>query len=292
MLKKNKPPTLWWLTTCFFALWCTQAPASTPFGVNWLASQTHQGGISTPNDVAIAFQSTAEALRTFDALNQQEPLKNIMALGRGALNAVSYHSTESLSRQIIAGHENTDDVSELVNELLALQNPDGGFGELADFDSTVLNTAFALEALAMAAPSETQTTERAITFLTQHQNPDGSFVLNAVNESAIYVTALASSALQRFLFNAKILPYVEAANDYLYKNQTEDGGWETDWETAIALLAVASATADTSFYKPAAQILRTHQDNKGSWGEDAYTTALALRALQYVKRIQFPVEPE
>ncbi|MEK8019926.1 MAG: prenyltransferase/squalene oxidase repeat-containing protein [Candidatus Parabeggiatoa sp.] len=265
---------------------------SATFGVNWLASQTHQGGISTPNDVAIGFQSTAEALRTFHALNEEEALKNIMAIGQEALNAVSYHSTESLSRQIIAGHENGDDISAQVNELLALQNPDGGFGEMADFDSTVLNTAFALEALAMAAPSETQTTERALTFLTQHQNPSGSFVLNAVNESAIYVTALASSALQRFLFKQQLLPYVEAANDYLYKNQIEGGGWETDWETAIALLAVASATADTSFYKPAAQVLRTHQDNKGSWGEDAYTTALALRALQYVKRIQFPVEPD
>jgi len=41
---------------------------------------------------------------------------------------------------------------------------------------------------------------------------------------------------------------VEIANNYLYQNQVEGGGWATDWETAHALLAVASATADTSLY--------------------------------------------
>jgi hypothetical protein len=66
----------------------------------------------------------------------------------------------------------------------------------------------------------------------------------------------------------------------------------TDWETAHALLAVASATADTSLYSPAANKLRSHQATNGAWGDDAYTTALALRALHYVKRIQFAVEPD
>jgi len=67
------------------------------------------------------------------------------------------------------------------------------------------------------------------------------------------VTAKASQALQRFLFNANVIANVETANNYLYQNQVEGGGWATDWETAHALLAVASATADTSFYSPAEQ---------------------------------------
>jgi len=128
--------------------------------------------------------------------------------------------------------------------------------------------------------------------LLEHQNNDGSFVLNTANESAIYVTAKASYALQRFLFNANVIANVETANNYLYQNQVEGGGWATDWETAHALLAVASATADTSLYSPAANKLRSHQATNGAWGDDAYTTALALRALHYVKRIQFAVEPD
>lgn len=290
MVKTIKPSI--YLPTRFIAVLALVLPPTIQanIGVNWLINQTHTGGISTPNDVATNYQSTSESLRAFHALGENQPFVSQVVQ---ILNANHDLSTENLCQQIIVNVENGNDSSSLVNELMALQNADGGFGEVKGFDSTVLNTAFALQALAIAGIKETPAIEHAIHFLIEHQNPNnGSFGLNVANESAIYVTAKASQALQRFLFHANVTTNIEAANNYLYQNQVEEGGWATDWETAHALLAVASATAETSLYTSAAQALRSHQATNGSWGEDAYTTALALRALHYVKRIQFPLEPD
>jgi streptogramin lyase len=291
MLKKTQPPHKARILR-FFAMWffCFSLPASANSGLNWLASQTHTGGISTPDDVAITFQATAEALRTIHAFGEDTTFSSIVEFGQQILNTENEPSTENLSRRLIATAEPGNNVSVLINDLLALQNPDGGFGQRAGFDSTVLNTAFALEALAIAKASEKERIEQAITFLTNHQNLDGSFRLNSANENALYVTSLATIALQRFLFQAQITDNVDKANQYLLLKISQDQ-IASDWELALTLLSVASATADNSLYKTAAATLRSHQNPNGSWDNDVYITALALRALHHVRRIQFPVDP-
>ncbi len=242
-----------------------------------------------PNDVAISFQATAETLRTIHIFDENTTFPNVVALGHQTLKAENYRNTENVSRHLIATAEKGEDVSVLINELLTFQSLDGGFGETASFDGTILNTAFALEALAITEASKDEQIEQALIFLANRQNLDGSFILNSANENSIYVTALAAIALQRFLSKVQVANLVEKSNQYLL-SQINQAQSITDWELALILLSVASTTADTSLYKPAAQTLRSHQNINGLWDNDVYITALALRALNYVQHLQFPTD--
>ena len=277
----------------FMVVWffCVSLPAYAESGINWLANQAHTGGISTADDVATPFQATAETLRTIHVFGEDTTFSSVVDLGHHTLKTENYRNTENVSRHLIATAEKGDDVLALVKELLAFQNFDGGFGEIAGFDSTVLNTAFALEALAIAEFSGGDQIEQALAFLTSQQNPDGSFILNSANENSIYVTALAATALQQFLFRYQVVNFIEKANQYLL-DQISQTQITTDWELALSLLSVASAIADTSRYKSAAQTLLSHQNPNGSWDNDVYITALALRALHHVQYLQFPADPD
>lgn len=258
--------------------------------VSWLASRANpDGSFATPDDVATPFQATAEALRTFRALGETTQPGIPAALG--FINAEGFHNTENLARKIIANAEASVDVSTLLAELLAMRNADDGFGELLGFNSTPLDTAFALEALVAAGGNESNVIAGAISYLSANQNPDGGFSRNSVNASSVYITALVSGVLQRFLLFENSVEIADTASAFLFGNQVPGGGWASDWETALALLAVIPSTTDATRYAPALDALRARQLANGSWGNDVYATALALRVLHLAESIKFPVDP-
>ena len=118
-----------------------------PAAVDWLqANTTPNGEISTSTDIDNPFQATSEALRTFSVLNIPPQVGTVTALQ--FINSESYHSTEYLVRKIIVNHLYGNDISSYVTELRGMQNWDGGYGELHAYDSSVLDTAFALDAFA------------------------------------------------------------------------------------------------------------------------------------------------
>lgn len=269
-------------------LWAT--PLYAAFDVDWLtAQQNPDGSYATVNDVATAFQATAESLRSFHLLEETNPPGIPAALS--FINAESFHSTENLTRKIIANANAGADVSELLAELVVTQNPDGGFGVLAGFQSTPLETAFALKAMAAAGLDQSNAINAAISYITSSQHSDGSYSSSVGNESSVYITALVSQALQRFLFTGGAPQVIDAANACLLANQVSAGGWVSDWETALALLAIVPVTADATRYATALDALRARQLANGSWGNDVYATALALRVLHLVENIKFPPDP-
>lgn len=184
-----------------------------------------------------------------------------------------------------------DEVTGLINELVMLQNPDGGFGELAGYQSTVLDTAYALKALSRAGYANSQVIIDAIGYLSQQQDTTGGFGLGGANDNSVYITAQVSLALQPYVFTYQVGNQINQASTYLYDQQLPAGGWQTVWETAQALLALVPVTTDTSRYANALTVLRNAQSANGSWSDNVYATALADRVLFLVASATLPVDP-
>jgi len=157
----------------FFLLCSVATAASAATAVDWLASQQDPyGAYTVPIDIATPYQSTAETLRAFQAAGQIAQVGIPAALQ--FVNAETLHSTENLSRKIIANLQAGNSVSALVTELITLQNEDGGFGELVGYSSTVLDTAHALEALTLAGQPIAQPVGSAVGYLTRAQLVGGA----------------------------------------------------------------------------------------------------------------------
>jgi hypothetical protein len=257
-------------------------------GVSWLTQQARSdGSYSTSVDVGTAFQSTAEAVRTLRALGHGSELSPAITF----LSAELYDGTEYLARKIIATAEAGGDVSNLVTELVARQGVDGGFGEFSGYDSTALDTGFALEALDSAGFADSTVIANALSYLTSHQNADGGFVAADPTASSVYSTAVIAHALQRFQLKFSLGVPIDSAARFLYGQQLAGGGWASTWETALALLATVPVTTDPHLYTNAVQVLTAGQGAAGDWDGSVYNTALAVRALNIQQNASPPVNP-
>lgn len=107
------------------------------------AVQRADGAIVGTNDIATAFQATAEALI---ALDPTHPAR-AFAFGFLAETEISTAVTEYLARRIASGDNDTG----TLQALLERQNSDGGFGAYPSHPSNPLDTAYALQALAKTA---------------------------------------------------------------------------------------------------------------------------------------------
>ena len=270
-----------------FFLKITPAVAN-PAAVSWLQGVANQdGSYSLSTDIATPFQATSEVINAFDLTSTATDLTPAISF----LNNDPYLGCEYLSRKIIANTIAGNDVSTLVTTLVTLQNADGGFGELPSYDSTALDTSFALLALDKAGYTNAATINDAIYFLSQQQQADGGFPLKQPNESAVYDTAMVSMALQNYLFTYNVGNVIQQASDFILNNKITGAGWNSDWETAIALMALLPVTTDASLYSSAVDVLTNTQSIDGSWSGDVYITALATQALYLVANVQLPVEP-
>ncbi|MEW6418770.1 MAG: prenyltransferase/squalene oxidase repeat-containing protein [Nitrospirota bacterium] len=109
------------------------------------------------------------------------------------------------------------------------------------------------------------------------------------------MTALVSMVLQQFPRTTSIATAINKATSYLIAHQNADGGFgegggtpplqstSTIFETAHAYLALVGETTDATVLGNAINYLTSTQLPNGSWDDDPYSTALALRALANVK---------
>jgi hypothetical protein len=243
---------------------------------DWLASQSQSNGsYSTPNDLATPTQATSEAVRALRVLGRGGEVP----AGDAYIAAETYHGTEYLARKIVSGVGAAALDPTLVPELLTHQNADGGFGEQSGYDSNPLDTAFALDALAANGNAAGTAATTGIGFLLQHQNADGSW-FDTSGVPGVNVTALTARAL--YAFNGQN-PAVAAASAnagiFLISQRSSAGLWAEDQLTAQALLTLATVSTDLASIQQSATALAAAQRADGSWSDDVYSTALALRAL-------------
>jgi len=257
-----------------YALPVSVAQAAT--GVDWLAAQSQPDGSFTSSaDIAHPLQATADTLRTFSAL--KETSQPGVAAARQYLADNHLSLTEFLGRYLIDATESGGATGNLVAELLALQNADGGFGNHTGHSSTVLDTAFALEALALAGDGASGLASQAVSYLLGKQNGDGSWS-DGSNTSSVYLTALAMRALWLERKHFQVAAALDQAQAFLLTKR-QGAAWAEPHETALVLLALLPRQTQADQYANEVSALRGGQRDDGSWLGDVYVTALALRAL-------------
>ena len=242
----------------------------------WLAAQQQpSGAVVGVNDVATELQSTSEALTTLQILSSEANLSG----ARAFVNADDFPSTEHLSRKVGVAVAASVPSTTLVGELLTHQNADGGFGELPGYQSTPLDTAFALTALYRAGQITTPQNLAALTYLISTQSAAGSWSLDN-SEASVYVTAYALEALWPFRQRLpSVVTSAARARTYLLSQVQSDGLWSSDFESALALIALAPTQASQGELNSTVTALTAHRLGDGSWNQDVYVTALALRAI-------------
>ncbi|WP_169923963.1 carboxypeptidase regulatory-like domain-containing protein [Sulfurifustis variabilis] len=256
------------------------ALAGVPEAIGWLATQQNADGSfgGTPGSLATPVQSTAEVLRAYQTVGQQSQPPYAPALAY--LNGDTEENTEFLARKIVLNAAAGGDVSALVTALLAHQNADGGFGDRAGHDSTVFDTGYALEALAAANYTSGTFVGYAVGYLLNRQSAAGGWA-DGGNAASVFTTAQAMRALWPYR-NAflGVSASLTAAQNFLLAQRGTDGAWSEPFETALALRAIVPNATDLALVETSVAGLEAAQLANGSWVDDAYTTALALQAIQ------------
>jgi hypothetical protein len=257
-------------------------PAFAETGLDWLVAQQNQdGSVSRPSDIASPLQSSAEAIRTLAEYGQAGDAPAAAAVQ--FLLTDGHHNTETLSRKIIAGVLTGTSVQSFVTELLGCQSSQGGFGEFAGYEPSILDTSFALEALAYAGVRSGNAVASGVGYLLNRQQADGSWQ-GPGNASETYVTALALGAIWQYRHVFNVTPAIQTATAWLLQQRHSGALWDSTFESAAALAAIAPALTDLSSIQASLDVLRGEQAANGSFGDDVFVTALALRALAAAAR--------
>lgn len=258
--------------------------------LHWLdVQQKSDGAITAPKEVATDFQATAEAASVFGlfdygAANLHSALTYLAA-------APEPLNTEYLSRLTILQNIAGQDAQAAINQLLARQNANGGFGHQLGFDSTPIDTAYALNALVASGGAGAGVVSPALSYLVAEQNGDGGYSVSYDGPSSVPVTSLVVIALKHYLFSYNISGPLNEAIDYLYSQQEADGAWGDNWETALALRALVPVTTDVSRYGNSATLLAATQSIEGDWDESPYATAIALAVVHLLRTVTVPADP-
>ncbi len=266
------------LSTFIVLLFAIPSQAFADIGIDWIVAQARSDGAYQSNvSVARDEQATSEALRTFAALGLPHQMGQLAA--QNYLEAHDLDNTETLARKIVARAEAGQTTGHLLDALLARQSDaDGGFAEFAGYESSSLDTAWAIEALAKANKRTLTATSFAVGYLLDQQHTSGSWAgSDAV--SAVYVTAVASAALANYRYVYDVDASLNAANAFLLGVAGSTGEVGEVFETALALVALSSTTGNEAQIQALKTRLLAYQQANGSWQDDVYVSAVALRAL-------------
>jgi large repetitive protein len=270
-----------------FILFLTSASALSPEitnGLNYLAStQNPDGSWGADATTTELLPSTISVIETYQLLNQSNTTHYSNALSW--LQAQGLDTTDYLSERIcvlsIAG---TDDdlLLEYLDEFLY------AWGGYDDYATNNLDTALALQALKKINYPDQDVLSSALFYLTGAQNPDGGWGLYQDDDSNVYMTAIVLETLLQFTETYDLQSEISSAASYLLTKQNPDGGFgsspPTICETALSLISlIDSGQGSAVQIQYAINYLYTTQLSSGSWEDDPYSTALALRTLANVK---------
>lgn len=254
-------------------------PASvTQNGLVWLTAQVQPTGdmASGTASGAADWQVQAETVSTLRTFNQPLPpalLTNL--LGRPDEGVV-----ELLARQVVASSAGGLDSSGIQTRLLAAQQAGTGWGATATHQPNALDTAYALWAL--SAVSNTSGVGVGLPFLRAQQYTSGGFGPPSASadteQPSVFGTALAVQAIAAWRQQFEAGTSLANAQNWLLSERAT-GVYANVLDNAVALLALSRQTSDSAVLQPLVDALVNAQQANGSWANDGYLTALALRAL-------------
>lgn len=238
--------------------------------------------------------ATVSVLETLKLLNQTAGTP--YTTGAAWLQAQTPQSVDYIAERLhILG---LSDVSSLIPSADATK---GGWGGDAGYETNLLDTASALQALNSANYPDLAARNTALAYLTNTQNPDGGWAFTPGGDSSIYVTAIVSATLQQFPQSTTIANTITKASAYLTGWQNQDGGFGTSpsgtssstvFETALSYAAlVGDGQTPAAPLQNAVNYLSATQAANGSWNDDPYATALALKALYFSENKPAPPPP-
>jgi len=265
-------------------------------GLNYLSSTQNPDGSwgGTTTSINTDFYSTAVCVETLKILNKTTTQTYIN--GIQWLSDYPADNTGYIAWKILALNGGGIGLSADADILLQKQNEDGGWGGYDEYTSTNFQTALVLQSLRAVNYSDLNVVSYALGYLIENQNPDGGFGFYPStgsgqapgDESNVYMTATVLKSLISYDSTFNIQYSIDNAVAYLLTKQNPDGGFgpstgsgSTVYETALALdalIASNSVGADKAQdIQNAINYLTSTQLPDGSWNEDPYSTALALR---------------
>ena len=264
----------WLLAVCLLIATVQFARADVNSGIAWLRAQIKASGELTSEGTSVAYpmQVRSETAITLNATKSPPSTPLLTVIDGDWAFTVEDLARKALGRQI----SGLDDTA-LLDELVSMQNTDGGFGIASGFSSSPGDTSWALQALAKSRPSSTAAT-KALAWLIANQHSTGKWT-DAWDAEEIIPTALSIQALHLYRGQATAVASLTKARAWLTGQKTAANNWGDDLRSAQSLLAILPGLSDATSMKAAVDALASKQRADGSWGGDPYITALAVRAL-------------
>jgi prenyltransferase beta subunit len=253
-------------------------------GLGYLtSSQNPDGAWTSATTLVETTAATVSALETLKLLNQTAGTS--YTAGVSWLQGQSPVTVDYIAERIRA--LSLADGS--ANALIPSREPSkGAWGGFEGYELNNLDTTLALQALKAANYPDLSVSNTALAYLTNTQNSDGGWGFHPGNDSNVYMTAIVSATLQQFPQTDAIAAAITKATAYLTNWQNPDGGFGTSpggvsasnvHETALAYSALVAVSTDAPLLGKVINYLTSAQAMDGSWGQDPYCTALALKAL-------------
>ncbi|QJR11141.1 Tol-Pal system protein TolB [Usitatibacter rugosus] len=249
-------------------------------GITWLRQKQSLADGSWSDTAPTAMRDSAVALST---LSDVDSGFAGIALGAGWLSARTTSSVDFLARKTNTLAQVARVTIAAPTELLAAQNPDGGWGSAAGYGSNPLDTALALQALMRRAQPLDAVAANGFTYLRANQNTDGGWGNVSGGASRSATSAHVLVALQPDVDVAAVQA-IDRGRAFLASRQNTDGGFGDspssihDTGNVVAALMATNASAGIRL-GDAMTYLASSQRVDGSWAGSVYSTALAVNVL-------------
>ena len=249
-------------------------PPALANGVAWLRGEVQVSGALQNESTSIGapLQAREESEFTLQVLDSA-PSALVAKVA-----ADTQATTEFAARRLIGAASANLAANADLSALLATQNSDGGWGINPSYQSNPLDTALALQALRAADAAAAAQVDAAVAFLARTKLSDGGWGVS--DRSSVYVTSHVLLAAQSWAAqNVAGAGIVADAGAWLVGARDASQQYGNAFDNASALIALAASPSQSPSLAPLANALNATQLADGSWADDPYVTALALRGL-------------
>jgi flagellar hook assembly protein FlgD len=264
--------------------------ASIEDGINWLNNKQNPDG-SWGNPDRLGFLETVEVLNTFIDLGETTGVE----MGLNYLENQFPENTDFAARKLSLLARTEKEFYYLLQQLLSWENTDGGFGFLQQYQSSIWETILSIEALKDAGLELTETLP-PLHFILNNQNTDGGFGFFLEDTSHTLPTAYCANILSDFRTVDGVDLAINRSTEWLFQRQNPDSGFgdngSTIYETAFTYFAFRNLNVYPDKRNEALAYISQRQDANGSWNDDIYLTAVALRAIIEGNKPNLKITPE